>query len=213
MNELWTLLRGIAVGLGVAIPVGPLALLCMRRTLDRGVSHGFATGVGAAIADGMYSIVAAFGIAAISDWVTRWQGPIRLVGGIVLLWFAVQTWRHDPLPPVVEARARHLPGDFATGFVLAFTNPMTMIGFAAIFASFGLGTDLHDFDHAAAMVLGVFLGSSSWWLALSTGVARVRHLISVKTLRAVNLGAAAILLLSCVYALVSAALILTQSAR
>lgn len=209
MDDFWTFLQGFAVGLSVAIPVGPLALLCMRRTLDRGFSHGFTTGLGAAVADGIYSFGAAFGIAAIAEWLARNQAEIRLSGAVALAWFAFHTWRHDPLPPVIEARARRLPGDFASGFILAFTNPMTMIGFAAIFATFGLGAGLAGVDGAMALVAGTFAGSASWWLALSLGVARVRHLISARTLRTINLVAALVLAGSCLYALVSAILILT----
>jgi threonine/homoserine/homoserine lactone efflux protein len=196
------LLRGILVGLVLAIPVGPIALLCMRRTLEKGWLLGFLTGVGAAVADGMYGAAAALGIAAVANFLHHYRLYVRLIGGLFMLFLAARLIfrRSIPTAPPPRTTGRVL-GTALSGFVLTATNPMTMVGFAAVFTSVGLGGALHNTAYAAWLVLGVVLGSALWWFTLTVGVLHLRHLISEKTLHGINLVAGIALAVCGLYAI------------
>jgi threonine/homoserine/homoserine lactone efflux protein len=199
------MVRGVAIGLAVAIPVGPMALLCMRRTLERGFPFGFATGLGAAGADLFFSSIAAFGIAAIESLLIDYRLPLSLVGGLFLMALAARTGLSQPATESkVSPSTGGIVSAFASSFVLTATNPLTVLGFIAIFAGFGVGNGLTNTDLALYLVLGVFTGSAVWWLTLSTVVASIRHLFSPRTLHRLNLGAAVLLAAFGAYELISA---------
>ncbi|HEY0836366.1 MAG TPA: LysE family transporter [Azospirillum sp.] len=189
VQQLVVLLQGLILGIAIAAPVGPIGLLCIRRTIEHGPMMGFATGMGAAVADTFYGAIAAFGVSAAIGFLTGHETLFRIVGGIILLVVAIRTYRQSPAAEAREADAapdsRTAISGFMTGLSLTMTNPATIFAFIAVFAGFGLGADLGHFD-AATMVLGVFLGSASWWLALSSGVAAVRHRISDQGLALLN---------------------------
>ncbi len=182
---LMVLLQGYVVGIAIAAPVGPIGLLCIRRTIEHGIFMGFSTGMGAAVADTIYGAIAAFGVSAALDFLQGHQTGFRIVGGVFMLIVAIRTFRQKPAAEEQEvARApdsRTVIAGFMTGLSLTLTNPATILAFIAVFAGFGLGANLGTFN-AATMVLGVFLGASSWWLALSSGVAAVRHHITERGL-------------------------------
>jgi threonine/homoserine/homoserine lactone efflux protein len=194
LTELWWLVRGVAIGLAVAIPVGPIALLCMRRTLGCGFRVGFATGLGAAAADLLYSAIAAFGVGAIESVLLEYRTTLSFVGGLFLLALAGKTALHKvTLMREVNAGARGVIGAAFSGFALTASNPLTVVGFVAIFAGFGVGAGLTDASRAIALVAGVLTGSSLWWLALTAIIARIRHLFSQRTLQALNFAASAVI--------------------
>lgn len=188
-HELMVLLQGVVLGIAIAAPVGPIGLLCIRRTLEHGPLMGFATGMGAAVADTFYGAVAAFGVSAVIGFLRGHEIAFQLFGGVFLLGVAVRTMRQRPAAEEREAAnapdSRTWIGGFVTALSLTLTNPATIMAFIAIFAGFGLGGTLGNYD-AMTLVLGVFVGSSLWWLALSTGVALVRHRISDRRLVMLN---------------------------
>ncbi|MFZ5791077.1 MAG: LysE family translocator [Pseudomonadota bacterium] len=165
-------LKGLAIGFAIAAPVGPIGLLCIRRSLTQGRLAGFVTGLGAAAADGLYGAIGAFGVTAISALLVGQQGWLGLAGGLFLVWLGLSGMR-QPLPTEAATAprgARHLAGFFASTFALTLTNPATILSFAAVFAGLGLG-GAGSHVAAAAMIAGVFLGSAAWWLLLSGAVA------------------------------------------
>lgn len=188
MELLWLLLKGLALGVAIAAPVGPIGLLCIRRTLEHGPMIGFATGMGAAMADTVYGALAAFGVSAAIDFLQGNERFFQVIGGVVLLVVAYRTFMQRPAAEEAEAAAAPDAADglagFMTGLTLTLTNPATIMAFIAIFAAFGLGG--LEFTDACVLVFGVFLGSSSWWLALSSGVAAMRHRISDSGLVTLN---------------------------
>lgn len=168
-----TFLKGLMIGVAVAAPVGPIGMLCIQRTLAGGAAIGFASGLGAALADALYAAVAAFGIGAVMQLLAAHATAIRLVGGVLLIVLALRMLKRGDAPePAV------LPGtaSFATALgsvaMLTLANPATILSFIAIFAGVG---DVAA-RHPAALVFGVFLGSAAWWLFLAgaTGVMRRR---------------------------------------
>ena len=196
-------MRGLIVGFILAVPVGPIAILCMRRTIVSGVSVGFATGLGGAVADGVYGALAAFGVSAVADFIGHYRTEFRLGGGIFILFLAWQTATSHPRPPERAATRSTRIEALITGFVLTLTNPMTIVGFAAVFAGFGVGGALGNTPAATLLVLGVIIGSAGWWFALCSFVAAVHHLISDRLLHIINIWAAGALALCGVYALIT----------
>jgi threonine/homoserine/homoserine lactone efflux protein len=194
LDDLWWLLRGVAIGLAVAIPVGPIALLCMRRTLERGFLIGFGTGLGAAFADLFYASIAAFGISAVEEILLEYRTALSLVGGVFLLVLAAKTaWGKGMSEPRIRRSAAGVASAVVSGFVLTATNPLTVLGFVAIFAGFGVGKGLTDTNRVLALVIGVTIGSILWWAALNGIIARIRHHFEPRTLQYLNLAAGAII--------------------
>ena len=181
--------RGVAIGLAIAAPVGPIGVLCIRRTLAGGRLAGFVTGLGAATADTVYGAVAAFGLTAVSAFLVSQQDWLRLIGGAFLLYLGIRTFLTRPMPQTAvrdDKSSRTLAGDYASTFLLTITNPLTIISFAAVFAGLGLGSGYDDLASALLLVAGVFTGSALWWLLLSAGVSLLRGRITENGLRWVN---------------------------
>ena len=165
-------LRGLVIGFSIAAPVGPIGVLCIRRTLANGRAAGLATGLGAATADGMYGCVAGFGLTFISSVLIDQQLWLRLFGGLFLCYLGIKTLLSRPAEQEAKAGGTGLLGSYASTFLLTVTNPMTILSFAAIFAGLGLANTSGSYASAVILVLGVFLGSATWWLLLSGGVCR-----------------------------------------
>jgi threonine/homoserine/homoserine lactone efflux protein len=179
--------RGAVLGFSIAAPVGPIGVLCIRRTLAEGRRAGLATGLGAAAADGVYGAIAALGLTWITSLLVDQQKWIRGLGGAFLLWLGVTTFLARPAQRAAEAGAGGLATAFATTFALTLTNPMTILSFVAVFAGLGLGAGASaSMSAALALVLGVVLGSAAWWLLLSAGVDRLRSRFDEGGLRWVN---------------------------
>lgn len=159
--------KGIILGFIIAAPLGPIGILCARRTLTHGRRAGFASGMGAASADAVYGFVAAFGMTFVSDVVTGNQYWLRLVGGALLCFMGVRTYVAQPekKSPAKLSMNRYA-GMFTSTFFLTLTNPMTIFSLAAVFAGFGVAGTRGSMLSAAILILGVFLGSALWWLFL-----------------------------------------------
>jgi threonine/homoserine/homoserine lactone efflux protein len=189
--------RGLAIGFAIAAPVGPIGVLCIRRSLADGRAVGFATGLGAATADAFYAALAALGLTALGQAMSDHADGIRLVGGLALCYLGVRTLRAAPRPEgtrlgeAAPGRAQ-LAGAYATTVGLTLANPATILSFVAVFA--GLGAAQGEGAAALLLVLGVFLGSALWWLFLSNGAGLLGMRIGASGLRWVNVGSGAILL-------------------
>lgn len=192
--KLLVFLRGLAIGFGIAAPVGPIGILCIRRTIVDGRAVGFAAGLGAATADALYGAVAAFGLTIVSSALVSQRAWLQAAGGLFLCYLGVRTWMTAPAATVAASRREPgLVSAWAATFALTLTNPTTILSFAAIFAGLGLGGAAGGYGPATLMVSGVFLGSAFWWLLLSTGVGFLRSFITPANLRWVNRTAAAII--------------------
>ena len=202
--DLATFLRGLIIGFSIAAPVGPIGVLCIRRTLTDGRAIGFASGLGAATADALYGAVAAFGLSLVTHTLVEQRLWLQIVGGLFLLYLGVRTWMAEPRDASGTAPS---PGGLAAAwlstFALTLTNPTTIISFAAIFAGLGLERSVSGYGAASVMVLGVFLGSAIWWLFLSVGVGLLRSSLTPARLGWVNRGAGAIIAAFGVVALAS----------
>lgn len=189
--------KGLIIGFSIAAPVGPIGVLCINRSLHFGWKVGLATGLGAAGADGVYGLVAGFGLTFISHFLLNNAKWISLIGGIFLLYLGIKTLvSHPPKQRSIdEVKRPRLVTATATTFFLTLTNPMTILSFIAIFAGLGLGTAT-TYAEAIMMVLGIVFGSFLWWLLLSVGVAVfIRKKLNSATLHWVNISSGVIIIL------------------
>jgi len=175
MEWLVLFLKSAGIGLAVAAPVGPMSLLCMRRTLTRGWRWGLATGAGIAIGDGIYAAVAALGLAGVSAFVLAWEKQLHLAAGLFLIWLGLKTFfTKDEGRVADEGSAASVGASFLGSVALTLTNPPTIVMFAAVFTALA---PTSGFDPAVALatVGGVVAGSLLWWVGVVTAVSGLRH--------------------------------------
>lgn len=170
-------LKAIGIGVAIAAPVGPMSLLCMRRTLTRGWGHGLAIGGGIAIGDAAYGAVAALGLAGVSRFMLAYERPLHIAAGLFLIYLGLKTfWASDVNDAAEVGPSRDWPRDMATSILLTLTNPPTIIMFAAVFTALAPASGL-DAGGALSTVAGVFTGSLLWWCLVVTLVSGFRHAI------------------------------------
>jgi threonine/homoserine/homoserine lactone efflux protein len=198
------LLRGLAIGFSIAAPVGPIGVLCIRRTFAEGRASGFVSGLGAASADAIYGCIAAFGLTSVSNLLVSQQVWLRLIGGVFLCYLGIKTLLSKPAEQAASAKGNGLVGAYASTFFLTLTNPMTIISFAAIFAGLGLASTSANYMSATVLVLGVFIGSALWWLILSGGIGVFREKFNLRGLQWINRISGAIITGFGLFALLSA---------
>ena len=199
-----SVLKGLAFGFLLAGTVGPLWILCFRRTLAHGRLFGFVSGMGVATADAIYGFVAAFGLTAVSNFLLAQKFWLGLVGGAFLCWLGVKTLLTPPGDRPADAPATGLAAAYSSTLALTLTNPATILAFVAIFAGLGLASS-GSYAEASLVVLGVVLGSASWWILLALGAGWLRARSGPRLLRAVNVFAGVSILAFGVVQLVSLA--------
>jgi threonine/homoserine/homoserine lactone efflux protein len=188
------LVQGLALGFSIAAPVGPIGVLCIRRSLQNGFRSGLASGLGAASADAVYGTIAAAGLTLAAEFLTRQTTWLGMLGGLFLLYLGFQTFRSPP--PEADGggvKANSLAGDYFSTFLLTLSNPITIFSFLALFGGLGATAGTAIRMSAFVLVLGVFSGSALWWLILSTAVSVFRKQFSPKVLGWVNRVAGAII--------------------
>lgn len=191
--------RGLLIGVAVAAPVGPIGLLCIRRTLAEGRVSGLVSGIGAATADAFYAVCAAFGLAFITSLLLENGWWLRLAGGLFLVYLGIGTFLAPPAERAAASRGTGLWAAYGSTFLLTISNPMTILAFTAIFA--GIGPLATDYAAASMLVAGVFAGSALWWLTLSGGVSLLQTRITTRWMIWINRGAGIILVLAGVLSL------------
>lgn len=177
------LLKGFIIGISIAAPVGPIGVLCIRRTLANGRLAGFVSGMGAASADMVYGAIAAFGLTAVTGLLVDNAFWLGIVGGLFLLYLGVKTFLEKPSDKPAEAKADGLWNMYLSTFFLTITNPMTILAFAAIFAGTLLGKTTGS---PLVIVAGVFAGSAAWWLTLSFIVGILRDRLTAAHMAWIN---------------------------
>lgn len=180
------LLQGLLLGFSIAAPVGPVALLCIRRTLERGFLSGVLSGLGAAMADVIYGGIAAAGLTLVSNFLVGQQFWLRLLGGGFLICLGISTFCSYSSEAAQVRENGRLAHDFFSTLALTASNPMTIFAFLAIFGGFGVQSGPTYHIHAFLLVLGVFLGSALWWLGLSTLVNLLRQRMTPRLIIAIN---------------------------
>jgi threonine/homoserine/homoserine lactone efflux protein len=193
MNFIIYILSGVIMGLIAAVPIGPVNLICIRRSFAFGPVNGFVSGLGAALGDGVFAVITFFGLTWIAQLIQSYDSIIEVVGGALLVWFGF----HALLSPVVgkvedgdtDSGASTLVRATASTFVLTITNPATLIAFASMFASFrALAGGANSYGDASLVVAGVVGGSAGWWLCLTAVIGVFHAKITDRTVRMINRG-------------------------
>ncbi len=177
MHYLLLILSGVIMGLIAAVPIGPVNLICVRRTFAFGPLNGFVSGLGAALGDGVFACITGLGLTWVADMIEGYATIIELIGGAMLVYFGFRAFRSSFAPKLddggetvrADGVGRTLVGAIASTFALTVTNPATLLAFTAMFAGLGgLAGGAGSYGDAGFVVAGVVGGSTSWWLGLTS---------------------------------------------
>ena len=195
MTWLEVLAQSFVLGLGIAMPVGPIGVLVIRRSLSEGRSIGIASGLGAASADGIYGLIATLGLGLVSSLLAGVQFYTRLIGGAFLLYLAWTIYRAEPSRQAAKVSGSSLWGAYLSTLALTLSNPATILFFFGVVAGLGVR------GSAWAIVPGFFLGSASWWISLSVVASAFGTRLTPAHLRVVNIASSLVILGFALYAL------------
>ena len=181
------LLRGFALGFAVAASPGPIFFLCLRRTLQRGRLYGLISGLGVATADGFYAAVASLGVAAVATAIASGRRPLAVIGGAVLIVLGARILleRRQELKEAPAPTGTSLAWAYLSTLGLTITNPATIISFAALAATLGLGSGA-GLMKPAVLIGGVLLGSVAWWCVLAVAASLLRTRLTPAVIRGVS---------------------------
>ncbi len=184
--EIDLIIKGLVLGFSIAAPVGPIGILCIRRTLADGRLHGIVSGLGAATADAFYGALAGFGFTLVTSFLVGQQTWLRLFGGVFLCYLGISTFLSQPAVEAAKARSGGLLQSFLSTLLLTLSNPMTIFSFIAVFAGVGLSSGVEKPLTVISFIGGVFCGSAAWWLLLSGAVGALRSRLTPNVFRWVN---------------------------
>lgn len=189
MESLFYMLwRGIAIGILVSAPMGPVGILCIQRTLNKGRLAGFYTGVGAAISDLIYCLITGFGLSFIEEFLERNQNIIQLIGSGVLIGFAVYLFKKNPsrdLKKNVQDQS-YSKRDILSGFLFTFSNPLILFLIIGLFARFNFTLPEIKFYHYIVGFLFIFAGAIAWWYAITYFIDRVKNHFNIRSMWLIN---------------------------
>jgi threonine/homoserine/homoserine lactone efflux protein len=178
-------LRGLAAGFIIAAPVGPVNVLCIQRTLEKGWKPGMVAGTGAAVGDSLYGGVAGFSISIIIQFLIQEEFWFRFIGGLLLMVIGVVYYFRRPPTIVAGKNGSSSHSDFAAAFLLTVANPTTVLSFLTVLATFGLGRQRPAWE-TSLLITGIFCGSMTWWLVLASGASLLRGRITDRTMGWMN---------------------------
>lgn len=203
LTNLW---KGIIVGLSASIPLGPIGVICIQRTLNKGRRSGFISGLGAAVADGLYAFIAGFGVKIVMDSINEYQIFIRSIGGVFLLFMSYKLYVTNPgvqLRKQLKKKRSGLLGDFFSVFALTISNPITLFFFAVVFAGFNVVDKTSDLIVVILLLIGVLLGAVLWWFTLTSIVNKFRGKFKLRRMLYINRVAAILIALFAISIIVS----------
>lgn len=182
--EFELLWKGILIGIGVSIPLGPIGMLCVQRTVNKNWRSGYISGLGAATSDSLYAIVGGFSLTMIVDFIRQHELVFGLLGVLILVILGFHIYQSNPAREIQKFKKKGTSyfQDFLLTFFLTVSNPLAVFVFIAVFASSGLVLKLSRPLEAFLIVGGVFLGASIWWLILTGTVNLFRHKMSLRVL-------------------------------
>ncbi len=183
------LIHGFVIGLLASMPVGAIAIMSVQRTMNNGLWAGFSIGMGAAFGDLVYATVAGFGITFIRDFLMQNRLWLALGGGVFLIFIGYKIYTSDTVKQFrskSQLSRKKMTNDFISSFLLALSNPVTILGFTGFFASIGIISDTTTFYHIFMLLAGVFFGATTWWLSISLLVNRFKQKISLRRIVMIN---------------------------
>lgn len=197
-------IQGILIGLFVSIPMGPIGVLCLQRTLQQGRLSGFISGLGAATADTVFASIAGLGLTMISDFFQDHQLYIMLVGAVLLIFLGLRMFFRNTIKQArsIKYKQSNLVTDFVSVFALTITNPITIVFYGFVFATFGMVQD--NFLSLGSILVGIFCGAISVWFLLSTLVNIFRKYFRLRIIFYINKIAGIIIMIFGLFAIYSA---------
>ncbi|WP_018338514.1 LysE family translocator [Butyricimonas synergistica] len=191
MYDILYLFKGMLVGLMVSIPLGPMGVLIIQKTLHKGALSGFIAGMGAASADLFYAAVAAFGLGFVINIVQAHELLLQIIGGIFLIVIGLKIYFDNPIRQIRQRRQGRvsktgLLGDYLSLFFLTVSNPITVVVFMAVFAGMSVFGESSSLLGEVLVVAGVLLGGGVWWYTLSTLVNIFRKKFRLRVLITIN---------------------------
>lgn len=198
-------IKGIILGFSASLPLGPIGLICIQKTLNKGRWAGIVSGSGAALSDTFFAIIAAFGISFISDFIEQQQFILRIIGSAILILLGLRIFLTNPAIQIRKQKLKknNLFADFISIFFLTLSNPVTVFVFGAVFASSGLIKVQNSFFDLVLIVVGVFVGAMLWWLILVNFVNLFRSKFRLKRLWWINKITGAVIVLFGLFVLVA----------
>jgi threonine/homoserine/homoserine lactone efflux protein len=202
MTHFPLLLQGIFIGFIMCLPVGPISVLCIQRTLSEGPGVGFTSGLGAATADAIYCSIAEIGVSFVIGFISTNQLWFRAGGGILLFLLGINTFTADPdTRGRIKSKITRLPFAYVSTFLLTLANPITIISYSLIGANFGIGVVGRNYIDSIPVILGVFMGSVLWWAVLSTGVNLLKNNLTYRGIQNITRTAGLIVITLGIYVL------------
>ncbi|HKU65802.1 MAG TPA: LysE family transporter [Rhizomicrobium sp.] len=191
MIYFYLIMSGVVMGLIAAVPIGPVNLICIRRSFAFGPLNGFVSGLGAALGDGIFAAIMGFGLTWIAQMIEGYATIIELIGGAMMVWMGYRTFISPPVPRCLDTKTdsegTNLVRAMVSTFALTITNPVTLLSFGVMFAGLGgLAGGAGSFHDAGFVVAGVVAGSTGWWLALTTIIGIFHTRIDEKAMRIIN---------------------------
>ncbi len=204
--DLLFIIKGLLIGISVSAPLGPIGVLCIQRTLNKGFKSGFISGIGAASADIIYAVIAGFSITYISDFLIEYQTYIRLIGGAFLILVGIRIAISNPAKQIRKLRVKgnNFYKDFITSFLITISNPITILAFGAFFAAFNMISKTDGNFPIVIMIITVFSGSLLWWLSLIGIVTVFKKRIRLRNLLWINRITGVLIVLFAIFVMISA---------
>ena len=204
--DLLFIIKGILIGISVSAPLGPIGVLCIQRTLNKGFKSGFVSGAGAASADIIYAIIAGFSITYISDFLIEYQTIIRIIGGAFLILVGIRISISNPAKQIRKLRVKgnNYYKDYITSFFITVSNPITILAFGAFFAAFNMISKTGGNFPIVIMIISVFSGSLIWWLSLIGIVTIFKKRIRLRNLLWINRITGVLIVLFALFVIISA---------
>lgn len=194
---LYIIVRGVAIGIFISAPMGPIGMLCIQRTLNKGRWPAFFTGVGATLSDFIYCLLTGLGLSFVTDFIESHQDMLQILGSIVLVCFGLYLFRKNPARDLKtpDEVANSYWKDFVTGFLFTFSNPLILFFIIGLFARFNFLQPTFHYYHYIVGYTSIIAGALLWWFLITFGVNKVRHHFNVRSLWLINRIIAGILLI------------------
>ena len=183
-----TLLKGFIVGLGASIPLGPLGVLCVQKTLSKGRNSGFITGLGASFSDTLYAAISLLGLAYIENLIDKNKDIVMIIGGAIIIYIGIRIFFTNPIKQIRQKNTnkKHVQ-DFIEAFLMTVTNPGAIFLILGLLAAVGININDNEVRPSVVVILlGVFMGTVTWWFTLSTGINVFRKKFRIRQLVMIN---------------------------
>lgn len=201
MIDLGILMKGLVIGFSSAAPIGPIGVLCIKRTITNGRTIGFVTGMGGATIDLIYAIIGGFGLTLISDFLINQKNILQLFGGLFIIYLGFKVFSSKKTNNHEKSGNQGLLISYLSSFLIAVTSPMAIVYYVAVFAGLGLVATIVNYYEASTLAAGVFLGSTIWWIILSNVVGILKDKVNDKGLIYINRFSGVILISFGIFAL------------